>query len=454
MKGRTTDSGKPDAARRRARWMGRGAGTILPAASVPLTLAVLAAVGTAAPAAAAGQSVISTGITGQVTSTGMANPQYVLSFIEVQRLLLEAAGGPVTASRVSDALNGIPVTLQVLEDDGLLAPTEDGRYRLSYLLLTRDDQQKIYEVTRRAGADLASSIAARRADFDAVMGRFTHSELHDDLLFGLVAGFLLNWQGLKLGTDLGYRVETPVHPNGDRYLVHSTENGAHLDSKAMYWGSHTYPGPRVAFTTFGDGPSQPRLNGIPDVYTEPLEAGLEVLQDRPQLYNAVETSFLRFLRGALDPLGDVMLAVSRRSGSAADIATATGLDADAVTAHLNLLEATGYVTREDGHYDAAVVVLTEEDRPIVEGALTLGRDILTTWLKESHGRLEGELSGISPMNNGVPFDVAFSEVWHYVFGFAAKDLVAKGFYADPYAAGRTHVGFVPVVWPSSFHLTP
>jgi hypothetical protein len=29
---------------------------------------------------------------------------------------------------------------------------------------------------------------------------------------------------------------------------------------------------------------------------------------------------------------------------------------------------------------------------------------------------------LSPIRNGIPFSLVFSEVWHYVFGFAAKSL--------------------------------
>lgn len=50
------------------------------------------------------------------------------------------------------------------------------------------------------------------------------------------------------------------------------------------------------------------------------------------------------------------------------------------------------------------------------------------------------------MRSGVPFSLAFSEVWHYTFGFATRDLAEKGFYANPRAGGYRYPGHVPLVW--------
>jgi hypothetical protein len=53
------------------------------------------------------------------------------------------------------------------------------------------------------------------------------------------------------------------------------------------------------------------------------------------------------------------------------------------------------------------------------------------------------------MRNGVPFSLAFSEVWHYEFGFATKSLAESGFYANPREQGNRYEGYVPLVWASS-----
>lgn len=79
---------------------------------------------------------------------------------------------------------------------------------------------------------------------------------------------------------------------------------------------------------------------------------------------------------------------------------------------------------------------------------------MTDWLRRKYPTMKDELSGLSPMPNGVPFSLAFSEVWHYEFGFATKSLSESGFYANPRAQGNRYEGYVPLVWASSLLTGP
>jgi hypothetical protein len=81
----------------------------------------------------------------------------------------------------------------------------------------------------------------------------------------------------------------------------------------------------------------------------------------------------------------------------------------------------------------------------------LGKRILAEWLQKYHGALEGELRDLSPMRSGLPFELVFSEVWHYVFGYASKTLAEEGFTIDPRASGYRYDGYVPLVFASSLH---
>lgn len=103
---------------------------------------------------------------------------------------------------------------------------------------------------------------------------------------------------------------------------------------------------------------------------------------------------------------------------------------------------------------AGVPVLTERDKPLVEATLKLSRAIITEWLRRNYEPMKRELAGLSPMRNGVPFSLAFSEVWHYEFAFATKSLAESGFYANPHAPGNRYEGYVPLVWASSVLKAP
>jgi hypothetical protein len=263
----------------------------------------------------------------------------------------------------------------------------------------------------------------------------------------------MNWDGLKLTTELGYRV-APVHyPNGDAYLFHSNQPGANNPALGIYSESHSLPGARTTFTTFGDGPSIPRTNGIPDVFDGPAEDGLESLKNDPATYGAVQVELLAYIEDAATDAGAVMAALAESPLTVPALRARVVLPDTRFDATLRFLEALGYIGRSGYTYDVAVPVLTPRDRPMLDSTLALSRRIMTEWLAANHGAMEHDLAGLSSVRDGLPFAAPFSEVWHYVFGFAAKSLAADGFFADPRAPGRRDTGYVPLVWATSlYHL--
>jgi hypothetical protein len=119
-----------------------------------------------------------------------------------------------------------------------------------------------------------------------------------------------------------------------------------------------------------------------------------------------------------------------------------------VSQAIDVLVASGYLREKDDQqrYSTAVLVLTEADRPLMDDARNLGREIVTKWLTSNYAGIRRDLAGLDVSKAGVDFAQTFSEVWHYIFGFATRELAARGFYTNPREPGRTHVGFVPVVF--------
>jgi hypothetical protein len=68
------------------------------------------------------------------------------------------------------------------------------------------------------------------------------------------------------------------------------------------------------------------------------------------------------------------------------------------------------------------------------------------WLRANYDAMKTQLTDLSPMRNGVPFALAFSEVWHAVFGYATRELAEDGFYANPRSAAASYPGYMPLVW--------
>ena len=267
----------------------------------PFVLVVVLGIGVAGSASSVAQEarrldrpVLSTGITGQASDAGLEDPQFVLSLIPVQRLILRAARGPLTGSDLASALAGIDVTPERLVRLGLLARDGD-RFRLAYSVLTVEDQERIYTVAQGLGDDLADRFLTRRAAFEALWAQYPHVGLRDDLAFAIIAGMVLNWEGLKQSTRLGFRLDPSRLPGGRAYIVHSEELGADIPTEGLYWGSHTFPGPVMSFSTFGDGPSIPRLYGLPDALSEPVERGLEALASDPALRGVIQQTLVLHL---------------------------------------------------------------------------------------------------------------------------------------------------------------
>lgn len=403
------------------------------------------------PAGSTGsQPLLSTGVTGSVRASGLDDPQYVLSFVPVQRLMLDAAQHPLSQEEIDKALAGTPVSRNDLLRLELLRQ-DNNTYRLSYLLLTVQDQQTMYRVSARYGQSLAEAFRAHKAEFDQIFQRYPDAGLRPQLMFALIAGAALNWEGLNLTTELGYRIHPPRHANGDVYFVHSAERGAQLDFTGLYLDSETVPGSRMSFSTFGDG--SPRLQGLPDVF-EGVESATDNWQKMPELYAALRAEYVTYIVLAMDDAGQVMNAVANGTDTDAALAKALPLSEDRLQATVHLLTATGYLREVDHRYSTGVPVLTERDKLLVDQALKLSRAIMTDWLRRNYEPMKGELAGLSPMRNGVPFSLAFSEVWHYEFGFATKSLAESGFYANPRATGNRYEGYVPLVWASSLLKAP
>lgn len=404
----------------------------------------LAAAGFVAPALAE-NDLLTTSITGSISASGLDDPQYVLSFVSIQKLMLDATKGPVSERRIRKALEGTPVTIETLLNLGMLK--RDGRrYRLAYLVLTRSDQEAIYAVARRYGESLADAIISHADEFNALFTQYDRQDLRDALAFVTISGFSLNWNGLGLASELGYRVTPRKWPNGDRYLFFSRENGVSFDDKGHYLGSNSAPTSPGVFSTFGDGPSQPRIDGLPDVLIEPAEEGLDLLSNRPEVFAAARGNFIIYLLEALNDESRIIMATADGPIPREALAKAANVDPAKFDAALGLLTATGYLVESKKGYRPGVVVLDADDADMLSGIVELSRTIMTAWLKENYDPIKGDLEGLDILDADVPYELVFSEIWHDLFGFSTKRLAEKGFTLDPYADETKFRGFEPAVW--------
>jgi hypothetical protein len=392
--------------------------------------------------------VLSTGHHGTLLSTGAEDPRYLLSFPAAQRLVLRVMRERgVAVAEAHRALQGLPYRLENLEAAGVLKRDGD-HYRIAYMVLSVDDQGAIYAAGQAYGGSLADAFAAAATRYQQLFARYPRAELRADLAFVTVAGYTLNWDGLRIGTELGMRAQPLTKPNGDRYLLYSKEIGPRRDVTGFYWGSHSSnPIGNVRLTTFGDAPSQPRIGGLPDIYFGVTD-GIAAFKNHPALVAAATRQINSVFDDVLGLDGAIMLALRDQPKTLRELELLTGRSATHVSQAIEVLLASRYLRERDAQqrYSAAVLVLSEADRAMLDEARKLGREILTQWLTANYSKIERDLSELDVSKAGIDFTQTFSEVWHFVFGYATKELAQRGFYTNPREPGRTHVGFVAVVF--------
>lgn len=404
----------------------------------------------ASPTTVPQEPVLTTGITGSAIGSGLEDPQYVLSFPQVQALILAVAHAPMAGDEIETRLSSTPVTSEVLVGLGLLK-MEGRHFRLGYSVLTKEDQETIYSVSRSLGADLADQFTAHKSELDRLLAAYPFPKLRPQLAFSLIAGMVLNWEGLRSATHLGFRVDPDNLPGGRPYLVHSEEIGANTPTEGFYWGSHTFPGPTMSLSTFGDGPSIPRTKGLPDALSEPIEKGLTIFDEDPSLRGTAQNAFMPHLIEMLIDAGRIMQSVAAGPASKEELSQQSTVPSERMTTTLDLLVAIDYLELDGGKYVPKVPVLTTRDKHLVDGVLALGARILTAWMQAHYQPLKTRLRELTPIRSGLPYEVVFNEIWHYTFGWTTKALAERGFYQNPRAAEYPHTGYVPLVWASSLY---
>ncbi|MGZ8370470.1 MAG: hypothetical protein ACXWVH_05390, partial [Caulobacteraceae bacterium] len=127
-------------------------------------------------------------------------------------------------------------------------------------------------------------------------------------------------------------------------------------------------------------------------------------------------------------------------------------DAGKVADIAALLEEIEYVRkRPDDRYELLVPVLDRRDAPMVDQFLRLHRSILTKWLAEHYPTIKSELADVTVMRHGMPFEGAFTQIWHEYFGLATLELTRAGVIADPYAPSVKYPGSYGLVWRHSLY---
>jgi hypothetical protein len=371
------------------------------------------------------------------------SPSYGKAIVrmEVQRLLLDIASSPRTDAYVDSALTGSSVSRSDLEELRLLR-REGNRYFLNFTLFTAADVKKVRSVSEHYARSLAGEFLSKRSALDSILLAYDAPGVDRRAVAFIVLGCVsLDWDGLKICADLGYRRTSSSRPDGD-YIPYAEERTT-MTNQRIYWGSNSDGYGNVTLTSFGDHFSPRRA--FPEFLwsTEKLksDSGLPALL-RVSSAGTREDN----VNAAVRQLGQIMSALRDSDRTAMELSRITLISPTEVDAWLGLLSGMQYVVETNGAYHALIPVLTKRDHDMVQQLRSVGQDIITSWLKAHYAAIRDQLAATAPTRNGVPYEEGFTMIWHFLFGMANNELVNAGLFADPYAEHRMYKGFIPAVF--------
>ncbi|RMH22735.1 MAG: hypothetical protein D6701_01155, partial [Gemmatimonadetes bacterium] len=321
------------------------------------------------------------GITGSTPAAPELNPTAMLARADVQALILRLAAGPLAAAEVTRALESTPFSPDDLVRVGLLRE-EQGFYRIDFTLLTVEDQLQILRAAEPLARSLADAVLARAETLRALAEARPHPGVSTRYVLYILGGcFSLDWDGLDLTRERGYREGPQRVIEGNAFTPWAKVRGADISLRGLYWGSHNEAATAFTFTTFGDHDALPR-RGLPDAAWRG------------------EAPFADDVSG-LDRIAAVLAGLRDGPTTVADLARATDMAAADLDGLLDDLAALGYVERTGNRVRARVLVLTREDRPMVEGVRHELRRIAGAWHERHYDDIRARLAGLTPVRQGV-----------------------------------------------------
>ncbi|HLB09836.1 MAG TPA: hypothetical protein VK617_09895 [Gemmatimonadaceae bacterium] len=327
--------------------------------------------------------------------------------------------------------------------------------KLAFAYFTAADMREIHAVAADVVPSLVAAYLAKTPELTRLWAKYPASSVdRGQIAFDMMAGIGLNWDGLDLLFDGGWREPVLVSGAGWRYSFFAAEEIPGYSYKGYYWGSSAFPGDLtiappmpLAFVSFGDPQSDPRMS-FPDLM------GLAASDMRPAIRAAAAQ--LGFQDDPLTGPNTLGVEAGRRIGRLllllrAHPATMAQLSAalpgDPVAAELGLLRTIAYVRQGvDGRFELTIPIFDSGDRAMFDAARALNKQIIRQWLQTHYAPIRARLTDLTALRQGVAYEALFTQIWHELFGLATRELVARGVVGDPYASANPAPGSLSMAW--------
>jgi hypothetical protein len=379
---------------------------------------------------------------------------------EVRALFASLETGPIATEKGVRVLSGTPTQLADLLRLRLLRE-DQGQLHIGFPYFTSHDIDAVHAVAAKYVPSLVAAYKTKQARLETILGRYPVPGVsRKRLAFVLVAGFSLNWDALELLEKEGYRQPMLVQGDGWQYTFWASEDVPNYSYRGYYWGSSTFPSDamnlapplKFAFSSFGDPLSDPRMNLPdllalpPDQMTPPVRAAAQRLGLRDD--NALELGLKNVIGlSRARSIGAILFALRNGATRIEQICAAAASDGTDCEGEMQLLVATKYVkTSRDHQYALSVPVFDMSDQAMLNSALDLSRAVIVDWLKQNYAPIQGDLSDLTAVRQGISYAAMFTQIWHELFGLTTRELIESGQIEDPRAANVVWNGSIPVVW--------
>lgn len=196
----------------------------------------------------AGQREFSSGYAGILPTDAKNLARTYFNEPVVRRLIFDMESGPLPRDRAVEALKGKHFTV----DDLLrvkLVSERDGRLFIGFNYFNADDIKANDRIAALYIPSLVRAYLDHQQAFERIFKTYSASTVSSKkLAFVLIAGFSLNWDGLRTTQELGYREPLLVQGEGWRYSFWAEEDVPDNSTKEFYWGSSTFPAGKYNFS--------------------------------------------------------------------------------------------------------------------------------------------------------------------------------------------------------------
>jgi len=386
---------------------------------------------------------LNVGIVGSNSSTGLDDPVTVIKLPEVAKVMQAIADQPRTEQFIRQSLEMSDVGLEDLERL-LLVQRRGGLYYLAFAYFTIEDHALILRTLAPHVDALVAAYQSRWPEFETIFQQYDIDSVPDVVLaYVIIGAFSMDWDGLDITAAKGLRTVAKEQASGDRFLLWAQETGPEASLREIYWGSHNDIVNDVRFVTFGDHDIEDRW-GFPDLLWRVSSAVIHMQAAPANVSLAANHAMLSYYHNdMLADIGQLLLSARNGATSLDDFHKTTSIDRDRIDQLLRLLTELQYFEESDGVFQLLVPVLGEQDEGMLHSALQLSEHILAEWLDNHYEPMKSDLASLTAVQQGIPYCDLYTQIWHYTFGLANRNLARAGYFVNPYEEGRNSPGFVP-----------